>query len=162
MTINAKLTHASNPNGTRIRLVWPTVARVPILAGLGKMLTKTIILAPLAWLVMAIPYFSKIMLIVGIRYELTNKKLMIQRGWKNSIRQAIALGDIDDVLVDTTTIDQFFRSADLKIISDGKTEMTLTAVPDAEAFRHAILATRNAFAPDKAKKLPFISASVTN
>jgi uncharacterized membrane protein YdbT with pleckstrin-like domain len=163
-TMTTDLTHPTplNANGTRIRLTWPTIARVPMVAGLGKMLTHTIILAPLAWLVMGLFYFSKVLPIVGIRYQLTDKKVMIQRGWKGGISQAIALGDIDDVNVDPATIDQFFRSADLAITSGGKTEMTLAAVPDAEAFRHAILAARNAFAPDKVKKLPFISASVTN
>jgi len=150
-----------NTNGTRIRLTWPTIARVPMVASLGKMLTRTIILAPLAWIVMGLFYFSKVLPIVGIRYQLTDKKVMIQRGWKGGISQAIALGDIDDVQVDPATIDQFFRSADLTITSGGKPEMTLTAVPDAEAFRHAILSARNAFAPGKVKKLPFISASVT-
>jgi uncharacterized membrane protein YdbT with pleckstrin-like domain len=152
---------STNPNGTRIRLTWPTVARVPMIAGLGKMLTRTIILAPLAWLVMGLFYFSKVFPIVGIRYQLTDKKVMIQRGWKGAISQAISLDDIDDVQVDPATIDQFFRSADLLITSGGKTEMTLTAVPDAEAFRHAILSARNAFAPGKVKLLPFVSASAT-
>jgi hypothetical protein len=128
MTTDLTLRAALNTNGTRIRLTWPTIARVPMVAGLGKMLTRTIILAPLAWLVMGLFYFSKVLPIVGIRYQLTDKKVMIQRGWKGGISQAIAL----------------------------------TAVPDAEAFRHAILAARNAFAPDKVKKLPFIPASATN
>ena len=45
------------------------------------------------------------------------------------------------------------------IASGGKVEMTLTAVPDAESFRHAILDSRNAWAPGKVKLLPFIAAS---
>jgi hypothetical protein len=161
MTTDLTLPVPLDTNGTRIRLTWPTIARVPMVAGLGKMLNNTIILAPLGWLVMGLFYFSKVLPIVGIRYQLTDKKVLIQRGWKGGISQAIALGDIDDVKVDPATIDQFFRSADLIITSGGRTEMTLTAVPDAEAFRHAILSARNAFAPGKVKKLPFISASVT-
>jgi uncharacterized membrane protein YdbT with pleckstrin-like domain len=147
---------------TRIREVWPTVARVPAVAGLGKMLTRTIILAPLAWLVMGGVYFLKVMPIFAIRYKLTDKRIMIVRGWSAKVSHAVALADIDDVQLDPATVDNFFRSADLKIISGGNVAMTLTAVPDAEAFRHAILDSRNAWAPGKAKLLPFISAAVTN
>ncbi len=147
---------------TRIREVWPTVARVPAVAGLGKLLTKTIILAPLGWLLMSGVYFGKIMPFIGIRYKLTDKRIMIVRGWSAKISQAIALAEIDDVQLDPATVDHFFRSADLKIISGDGIAMTLTAVPDAEAFRHAILDSRNAWAPGRAKMLPFISAAATN
>lgn len=146
---------------TRIREVWPTVARVPVVAGLGKMLTKTIILAPLGWLLMSGVYFGKVMLVTAIRYKLTDKRLMIVRGWSAKVSQAVALADIDDVQLDPASVDHFFRSADLKIISGGSVAMTLTAVPDAEAFRHAILDSRNAWAPGKVKGLPFISAAAT-
>lgn len=146
---------------TRIREVWPTVARAPVIAGLGKMLTKTIILAPLAWLLMSLVYFSKVMLFTAIRYKLTDKRIAIVRGWSAKVSQAVALADIDDVHLDPGSVDHFFRSADLKIMSGGQVAMTLTAVPDAEAFRHAILDARNAWAPGKVKTLPFISAAAT-
>ena len=84
---------------------------------------------------------------------------MILKGWVGSISQQVALADIDDVVLDTASIDNFFRSADLQIISGGKVALTLTAVPDAESFRHAILDSRNAWAPGKVKTLPFIAAS---
>ena len=144
--------------GTRIREIWPTVARVPAVANLGKLLNNTIILAPLGWLLMSGLYFSKVLPIVAVRYRLTDKRLMILRGWKGSISQQVALADIDDVQLDPESIDQFFRSADLKVIRNGEVAMTLTAVPDAESFRHAILDSRNAWAPGKVKQLPFIAA----
>jgi hypothetical protein len=144
--------------GTRIREIWPTVARAPAVAGLGKLLTNTIILAPLGWLIMSGVYFGKLLPIIGIRYRLTDKRVMILRGWKGSIQQQVPLADIDDVQLDPSTIDNFFRCADLKIIQGGNVVMTLTAVPDAEAFRHAILDARNAWVPGKAKMLPFIAA----
>jgi hypothetical protein len=147
--------------GTRIREIWPTVARVPAVASLGKLLNNTIILRPLGWLLMSGVYFGKIMPFVAVRYRLTDKRLMILKGWKGAIKQQIALADIDDVQIDPASIDQFFRSADLKIISRGTVAMTLTAVPDAASFRHTILDSRNAWAPGKVKLLPFISAAAT-
>lgn len=147
--------------GTRIREIWPTVARVPAVANLGKLLNNTIVLAPLGWLVMSLVYFGKVLPFLAVRYRLTDKRLMILSGWKGAIKQQVALADIDDVQLDPASIDQFFRSADLKIISGGAVAMTLTAVPDAESFRHAILDSRNACAPGKVKSLPFISAAAT-
>ncbi len=154
-------TMAAEDKETRIRLVWPTVARVPAVAGLGKLLTNTIVLAPLGWIVMGFFYFSKVLPVIGVRYLLTDKRIKILRGWKGNASQAVPLADIDDVKLDPASIDQFFRSADLQIITGGKVEMTLTAVPDAASFRHTILDARNAWAPGKVKMLPFISAAAT-
>jgi hypothetical protein len=99
---------------------------------------------------------------VAVRYRLTDKRIMILRGWKGSISQQVPLAEIDDVQLDPASIDQFFRSADLKIMRGGNAVMTLVAVPDAESFRHAILDARNAWAPGRVKMLPFIPASATN
>jgi hypothetical protein len=147
-----------DPRGRRIREIWPTVARVPAVANLGKMLNNTIVLAPLGWLLMSGVYFGKLLPLIAVRYRLTDKAIMIVRGWSGSVSQQVLLTEIDDVLLDPASIDQFFRSANLEIIHDGKVLMTLTAVPDAESFRHAILDSRNAWAPGKAKLLPFIAA----
>ena len=152
------MTIDNEDRGTRIREIWPTVARVPAIANLGKLLNNTIILAPLGWLVMSGLYFSKILPFVALRYRLTDKRLMILHGWKGKISQQVPLADIDDVILDTASVDQFFRSANLEIMHDGKVAMTLLAVPDAESFRHAILDSRNAWAPGKVKLLPFIAA----
>src|SRR5712692_2131073 len=153
---------SADDRGTRIREIWPSVKRVPAVANLGKLLNNTIVLAPLGWLVMAGVYFGKVLPFVAVRYRLTDKRIMILRGWKGSIRQQVPLAEIDDVQLDPTSIDQFFRSADLKIMHGGNAVMTLVAVPDAESFRHMILDARNAWAPGRVKMLPFIPASATN
>jgi len=153
---------SADDRGTRIREIWPSVKRVPFVANLGKLLNNTIVLAPLGWLVMAGVYFSKVLPFVAVRYRLTDKRIMILRGWKGSISRQVPLADIDDVQLDPASIDQFFRSADLKIMHGGNAVMTLVAVPDAESFRHAILDARNAWAPGRVKMLPFIPASATN
>ena len=152
---------SAEDRGTRIREVWPSVKRFPAVANLGKLLNNTIALAPLGWLVMSGVYFGKLLPIIGIRYRLTDKRLMILRGWAGKIQEQVALADIDDVRLDPDSIDQFFRSADLQIIKNGSVVMTLTAVCDAESFRHAIIDSRNAWVPGKVKSLPFIAAAAT-
>jgi hypothetical protein len=143
----------------RIRDVWPSVARAPLFAGLGKFFINTIFLAPLGWAIMALPYFGKLLPIIAIRYSLTNRRVLIKHGWTWKVRSEVSLAEIEDVQLDPKSIDNFFRSANLIIHRSGSAPLTLTAVPDPESFRHAILAARNAWAPGKAKTLPFIPAS---
>src|ERR1700740_784501 len=63
---------------TTIRVVWPSVATSPRIARLGRWIMRTIILAPLAWLMLSILYFKKILPGLACRYTLTNRRLMIQ------------------------------------------------------------------------------------
>jgi hypothetical protein len=142
----------------RIREAFPSVQSNPALAGLGKALTRTIILAPLAWLVMAAVYFGKIMPVVGSRYTLTNRRLMIRRGWKCSVAKEVALADIEEVRVVTDGNSGFFRAATLEIVSKGSVAMRMPGVPEPDGFKHAILNSCNAWVPNR-KRGPFISAS---
>src|SRR5712692_4309308 len=117
---------------TTIRVVWPSVATSPRVAGLGRWMMRTIILAPLAWLMLAPFYFKKILPVLARRYTLTNRRLMIQKGWKRKPVREIALAEIDDVRLNPESYDSFYRTADLQIISKRQVVMTLPAVPNAE------------------------------
>ena len=142
----------------RIREAWPSVARSPGMAGLGRMLTGTIVLAPLAWLIMALGYFGKLLPFVARRYTLTNRRLMVRHGLKGKPGQEVSLGQIDDVRVKTDANSDFFRAADLEIVANGQVVMTLRGVPEPEGFRQAILNACNAWVPGR-KRGPFIPAS---
>jgi Bacterial PH domain len=142
----------------RIREAWPSVAAFPGVAKLGRTLTGTIVLAPLAWLLMAGLYFGKLLPFLARRYTVTNRRVMVRRGLKGIPRQEIALAEIDDVRLVTDANSDFFRAANLEILAKGQVALTLHGVPDAASFRHAILNARNAYAPDKAKGA-FIPAS---
>lgn len=143
----------------KIREVWPSVASSPAIAGLGQKLTGTIILAPLAWLIMAGVYFGKLLPFAARRYTLTNRRIMIRRGWKATPSHEVPLDKIDDVRVVNDSLSNFFRAGTLEIVSGGSVALTLPGVPEAEAFRIAILNARNAWVPGKAKTQPFIAAS---
>ena len=143
----------------RIRETWPSVARAGGIASLGKALTRTIILAPLGWLIMSVAYFGKLLPIFMTRYTLTNRRLMIRKGWKGTPSHEIPLAQIDEVRMVTDANSDFFRAANLEIVSQGRVALTLAGVPDAESFRHAIVNACTAWVPGKAKDLPFIAAS---
>src|SRR5262245_42003567 len=92
-----------------IREAWPSVAAVPAVASLGRMLTRTIIGAPLAWLLMAPLYFVKIVPYLSTRYAVTNRRVMMQRGLKPTPVKEVALSAIDDVRVQRDGNSDFFR-----------------------------------------------------
>jgi hypothetical protein len=152
----------------RIREAWPSVARSPGMASLGRKLTGTIVLAPLAWMIMALGYFGKVLPFLARRYTLTNRRLMIRRGLKatpalgkdfqSKPGEQIALAEIEDVRVKPDANSDFFRAADLEIVSGGQVVLTLRGVPEPEGFQQAVLNACNAWVPQR-KRGPFIPAS---
>src|SRR5262245_2865229 len=109
----------------KIREAWPSVASAPAIAGLGQALTRTIVLAPLAWLIMSAVYFGKLLPFVATRYTLTNRRLMIRKGWKGTPSHEIPLAKIDEVRVVNGAHADFFRAGTLEVVEGGKVAMTL-------------------------------------
>lgn len=147
-------------NEAHIRQKWPAmIVKIPAVATIGRILTQTTILAPIAWLLMA-PFFAlKFFPVIMRRYTLTNRRLMINAGWSAKAIQEIPLADIDDIKVQSSANDEFYRTGTLEIISNGNVVMTLPGTEDAESFKHAIINARNAWVPGKSSTIPFIPAS---
>ena len=143
-----------------IRTAWPSVTEAsPGIARLGRALIRTIVLAPLAWLLLAPLYFKKVLPFLAKRYTLTNRRLMVQRGLKPRPRQEVALADIDEVRLVEGSFNPFFRSATLEVVGKGQVVLTLPGVPEAEGFRQSVLNALMAWVPAKASALPMIPAS---
>jgi hypothetical protein len=128
-----------------IRETWPGVNDVPAVAGLAQALMRTIVLAPVAWLLLAPCYFKKILPFIAKRYTLTNRRVMIRRGLKPKPSREVALADIEDVRIEDGTLNSFYRTATLEIVSKGQIAMRLRAVKDPESFRRAILNAKAAW-----------------
>ena len=132
-----------------IRQVLPSVTDMPGLAALCEKLMRTIVLAPVAWLILAWPYFKKIMPVTAKRYTLTNRRLMVRSGWKEKPTQEIPLADIDDVRIEEGSYSHFYRSGTLEIVAKGQLALHLRGVPEPESFRRAILNARIAWVPKR-------------
>jgi hypothetical protein len=150
-----------------IREAWPGFAAgSPAFGKLLQKLTATIILAPLAWLLLA-PAF--LLIRVGLaplltrRYVLTNRRLLIRKGFNPKAKpvEEIPLAAIDDVRLDEASKNAFYRCADLEVWSQGKPALKLPAVPEAESFRRAIINAYKAWVPGKADNAAFVPASAT-
>ncbi len=143
----------------RIREAWPSVTRASGLATLGRGLTRTIVLAPVGWLIMSLAYFSKVLPFTMTRYTLTNRRLMIRKGWSGKPTKEVPLIEIDEVRVVTDGNSDFFRAGNLEILNGDRIVLTLTGVPEPDGFRHAIIDSCTAWVPGKSKTLPFLAAS---
>jgi hypothetical protein len=133
-----------------IRTAWPAVTTAAPVAALGKAMMRTIVLAPVAWMMLAPFYFKKILPFVAKRYTLTNRRLMIQRGLKPKPSREVLLAEIDEVRIPPESVDKFYRAGTLEIVSKGEVRMRLRGVPEPEAFRHAVLNACMAWVPGKA------------
>lgn len=135
-----------------IRVAWPSLAAYPAVATLGRKFILSWVLAPLGWGLMLPFYFLKVLPGLGTRYKVTNRRVMIQRGMRPAMSQEVLLEAIDEVRFVRDANSDFFRAATLEIVSGGQVKMTMPGVPEAEAFRHAILNACMAFVPGAPKK----------
>jgi hypothetical protein len=142
----------------RIREVFPSVDSASALARMGQKLVRTVVLAPLGWLVLAPLFLKKFAPFVCKRYTLTNRRLLVQRGLRPKPIQQINLADIDEVRLVAAKSDPFYFTGSLEIVSKGNVALSLEGVPEPEGFRHAILNAVHAWVPGKAKG-PFLPAS---
>ena len=132
----------------KIREAWPSVASTRGLSDLAAGMMKSIILAPLGWLILAPLLGKKLSPFICRRYTLTNRRLMIQRGLKPAPVEEIALADIDDARI--AHVNAFYRCGDLEITSEGQVKLKLAAVPEPDSFRLAVLNACMAWVPGKA------------
>ncbi|MGF1578385.1 MAG: PH domain-containing protein [Gemmataceae bacterium] len=143
-----------------IREKWPMcVVRYPGIGTIGRVLTQTMILAPIGWLLMAPCFLLKIAPWFMRRYTLTNKRVRIRKGWAgtSSENDEVLLESIDDIVVKTDPNSDYWRTATLEIISNGMVKLSLPGTPEPESFKHAILNACHALVPAKAN-IPFIPA----
>src|SRR4051794_38073349 len=110
----------------RIREAFPGllgVAAAP--AAIAKRLTQTYVLAPLAWLIQGPLFALKFAPMVCRRYTLTNKRLMIQKGWKPAPVQEVPLGEIEDVRIGPGGVDAFYLCGELEVVARGQVVLRL-------------------------------------
>jgi hypothetical protein len=137
-----------------IREVWPSVAAYPGAASFARFTYRTIVLAPIGWLVLAPIYFKKLLGIVpglsglAVRYRLTNRRLMICNGLKPVADKEVALDQIKDVRLFKDDNSDFFVAGTLEVTDHAdNVVLTLPGVAEAESVRYSILQAAAAWGP---------------
>jgi hypothetical protein len=137
-----------------IREVWPSVIGSPVtapIARVAQLLSDTIILRPIAWLLLLPLFVKRILPFVAKRFRLTNRRLALVRFPFQKPYREIPLADIETVRIDPGSHNTYFRTANLEVISKGQVALHLRGVPEPESFRFAILNACAAWAPTRPK-----------
>ena len=133
-----------------VMTVWPSIARYGIGRALGALfniplgfyvLTVSNLIA-LASIPIALPlYLSNVAPVIGIRYRLTNRRVIVERGLGRKASRSIDLDRFDAIDVDVATGQAWYDAGDL-VFRKGKVEVfRLEGVSRPEAFRRSCLKT---------------------
>ncbi len=90
-------------------------------------------------------YFWRVLPVTGIRYCLTNQRVVVQKGMKGVDDRSIALDAFDSIEVESGPGQQWYHAGDLVFRNGGSEKFRLESVSYPEAFRHSCLASRAAF-----------------
>jgi hypothetical protein len=86
------------------------------------------------------------------KYQLTNRRVMILKGWSLKPSQEVRLEEIEEVRVKDGTEQAFYLSADLEILAGGRVVLTLVGVPEFTGFKKNIEDARLAWGRKDAPK----------
>ena len=78
------------------------------------------------------------------RYQVTSKRVRVRRGTRDKDGPQVLLSELDEVRPVVRAGQSFYRAADLQLISGGQVALTLSGVPNSEAFRQNIIEARDA------------------
>ena len=145
------------PPGERevtVMIVWPSIAAYPsgrFLGGLyniklGYYIFKVGNLIALASIPHALfLFFWRLAPFVGVRYRLTNRRVIVERGLKQTEEKSVDLDRFDDIEIKVQPGQDWFKAGDL-IFKLGATEtFRLEGVSRPEAFRHVCLKASSGF-----------------
>ena len=132
-----------------IMTVWPSICAFPSGRFLGRLYT-------IAWpgvyifrlgnllALLSIPhalalYFYRVAPYVGIRYTLTNRRIVVRRGLMGVDDRWVDLDRFDTIEVAVRTGQQWFKAGDLVFRKDGVETFLLEGVSRPESFRHVCI-----------------------
>jgi len=98
---------------------------------------------------MSIPYALVLYLLriaprTAVRYVLTNRRLIVQRGLLPTAARAIALNEFEEIRIDVRPGQAWFQAGDLVFCHSGKEVFRLPGIVRPEALRQVCLKTRTA------------------
>ncbi|MHB8969646.1 MAG: PH domain-containing protein [Pirellulaceae bacterium] len=137
-----------------VMTVWPSIAAYPSGQLLGRLFSLHWpdiyifrvgnLLALLAIPYAVLLYFRRIAPTVGMRYTISNRRVVVQRGLRSAEERSIALNAFDEVQVDVRPGQAWYPAGDLVLRQSGKEVFRLSGVSHPEGLRQVILKTRGA------------------
>ncbi|MHB0959101.1 MAG: PH domain-containing protein [Pirellulaceae bacterium] len=138
-----------------IMTVWPSIAGYPAGQLLGRLYSVqwpslyifrlgnlfALLSIPLALLL----YFWRIAPAVGLRYTLTNRRVVVQQGLRAAEIRSIALNAFEEIRIDVRPGQAWYPAGDLVMHHGGKEVFRLPGVSYPEGLRQVILKSRAAY-----------------
>jgi hypothetical protein len=140
---------------TLIMTVWPSIAAYSSGQFLGRLFAvrwPNIYLFRLGNLLalLSIPvalwlYFCRIAPVTGVRYAVTNRRVVVQRGLRAVEARSIALNAFDEIQIDVRPGQSWFQAGDLVFRHSGKEAFRLPGVSRPESWQQVCWKARGAF-----------------
>src|SRR6478609_5717898 len=134
---------------TTVMTVWPSVARYGLGRTLGTLFAITwpdIYIFRLGNLIAlaAIPaalvlYFMRIAPFIGVRYRLTNRRIIVERGLSGALDKAVDLDRFDNITIDILPGQAWYHAGDLVFKLGNVETFRLEGVSRPAAFRETCL-----------------------
>lgn len=139
-----------------VMMVWPSMGRTPfgqtlgrlysIKAGIGNILTVGNLIALASIPQALVLFFLALNPFTALRYRLTNRRVVVEKGYKAKIDKEVSLENFDVIEVEVLSGQEWFPCSNL-VFFKGKVEtFRLDGVPHAEGFRHACLNAQRGYA----------------
>jgi len=133
-----------------VMTVWPSIARYGIGRALGVLFNIPLGMyvftvgnfMALASIPIALPlYLSNVAPVIGIRYRLTNRRIIVERGLSHQPSRSIDLDRFDAIDLEVAPGQSWYDAGDL-VFRNGKVEVfRLEGVSRPQAFRQSCLKT---------------------
>lgn len=139
-----------------VMMVWPSIGRTPfgqslgrlygIKGGFGNILTIGNLIAlasipqALALFFLALNPFS------CLRYRLTNRRVVVEKGYKATVDKEVSLDNFDAIEIETLSGQEWFPCSNLVFLKGKVETFRLDGVPHAEGFRRTCLNAQRGYA----------------
>jgi hypothetical protein len=90
-------------------------------------------------------YFLRVLPRIGVRYRLTNRRIVVQRGLAGVDDRALELDQFDAIQVDVRLGQRWFDAGDLVFLRQGAEVFRLEGVSRPEAFRQTCWKSHTAY-----------------
>lgn len=133
-------------------VVWPSVSATPIGQFLGRLYEKRegtgVLTLGNLFVFLSIPiavplYLANVLPVIGTRYRITNRSILVERGVQAVVERQVALDQFDRIEIDQKPGQAWFRSADMIFWRNSSPEASevevfrLAGVPYPESFQAA-------------------------
>ena len=135
-------------------IVWPSIARLPLGRFLGRLyecqfgyyiLTVGNILALLTAPIGLVLYLLKVVPGIAIRYRLTNRRVVVERGMLGIYERGVDLDRFNAIDVAVQPGQAWFEAGDLVFRLDQTETFRLAGVSRPESFRRTCLKSQQSF-----------------